>query len=136
MALNVATTHVVTVNSVDVSDHCTAVEVTDTADEIDSTNFGSGGNRERLGGLGDGAVTLTLQQDYAASEVDATINGLVGSLTAVNAKHDSGATSATNPDYQANYLVSQYTPIAGNVGDLETFNVTWPRSGALTRATS
>lgn len=136
MALNVATTHVVTINSVDLSDHCTAVEVTDTADEIDSTNFGSSGNRERLGGLGDGSVTMTLQQDYAASEVDATINGLVGTLTAVNVKHDTAATSATNPSYNASYLVSQYPAISGSVGDLETFNVTWPRSGALTRATA
>jgi hypothetical protein len=32
--------------------------------------------------------------------------------------------------------VSQYTPIAGAVGDLATFDVTFPTVGAVTRATA
>ena len=48
----------------------------------------------------------------------------------------SGTVTATNPQYEFNALVTQYTPYSGAVGDLATLSVTWPVDGAVTRATA
>ena len=46
------------------------------------------------------------------------------------------AVSATNPSYTFSVLVSEWTPLNGGVGELATASVTWPISGAITKATS
>jgi hypothetical protein len=47
-----------------------------------------------------------------------------------------GSTTATNPSYSFNALVSEWQPLSGAVGELATASVTWPVSGAITKATS
>lgn len=133
MASFVTTNFSLTVNSVDLTDHAEMVEIADDFDEVDFTNFGSGGNRERKAGLGDGSVTVLWQQDYAASKVDATLWAARGTAITVSCRPTSAAQSATNPTYAASYLVSQFKPIAGKVGDKAGFTTTWKRTGALSR---
>lgn len=134
MASFVSTTTTVIVGGVDLTDHIESCEVSDDFEEQDFTNFGSAGNKERKAGLGDGSVTILWQQDYAASKVEATLYANRGALVTVVAKATSAATSATNPTFSASYLMSQWKPIAGKVGDKAGFTTTWKRSGALTRA--
>jgi len=136
MATFVITSPVITVNGVDLSDHVTSVEINDSTADVNTTNFGSSGNTTRTGGLKDGSITIEFQQDYAASKVDATIWAARGTVIAVQVKATSAANSATNPRYDGSYLVNQYKPVAGKVGDLSTLSVSWPRSGDLTRTTS
>ena len=125
----------ITINSVDLSDHITSASLEIAYDDVETTSFGDA-VRTRIGGLGDGTLNMTFNQDYASSEVDATLNGLVGTSTAFVLKPTSAAVSATNPSYAGNCIVTSYTPIAAEVGTLATLSVSWPVTGAITRATS
>jgi hypothetical protein len=136
MAAFVITAPVITVNGVDLSDHVDSVEINDETADVKTTNFGSSGNETRVGGLKSGSITINFQQDYAASKVDATIWAARGTAIAVNVKATSASNSATNPRYDGSYLVTQYKPVSGKVGDLSVLSITWPRTGDLTRTTS
>ena len=128
-------TATITINSVDLSDHITSASLEISYDDVETTSFGDA-VRTRIGGLGDATLNLTFNQDYAASEGDATLNALVGTSTAFVLKPTSGAVSATNPSYAGNCIVTSYTPISAEVGTLATLSVSWPVTGAITRATS
>ena len=71
MAKFVLTNAMVKINSVDLSDHVSSVTLDITADEVEDTPFGQT-FKSRLGGLKDGTLSIDFQQDFAASEVDAT----------------------------------------------------------------
>jgi hypothetical protein len=53
-----------------VSAFTTSVEVSFESDELDFTNFGSGGWRQKITGLATGNISLTFNQDFAATTVD------------------------------------------------------------------
>ena len=125
----------VTINSVDLSDHVSSVTLDITADEVEETAFGQT-FKSRLGGLKDGTLSIDFQQDFAASEVDATLWPLLGTVTTFEIKADSGAVAATNPKYSGSVLVNQHQPVANGVGELASFSVSFPTSGTITRATS
>ena len=135
MARIVLTDVEVTVNSVDLSDHIASVTIDQSFNEVTTTAFGDAGVT-RIAGLEDSSVSLEFHQDFAASSVDATLNALVGTTTSVVVKPTSSAVSATNPSYTMTCLVNQWNPISGGAGDLSTVSVTWPVSGAITRAES
>jgi len=135
MAALVLTNAYITINSVNLSDHITSVTINTTEDVIDTTAFGSTA-RTRVAGLLDNSVVIEFQQDYAASNVEATIYPLVGSTTTVVVKPNGSTTGATNPSYTFTALVSEWQPLNGAVGELATASVTWPISGTITKATS
>jgi hypothetical protein len=138
MARIVLTNAYVTINSVNLSDHIASITLTTTDDVIETTAFGSTA-RTRIGGLADNSVALEFHQDYAAANVEATINGspsLVGTVTAVVVKPNGATTAADNPAYSFNALVSEWTPLNGAVGELATASVTWPIDGNITKAVS
>jgi len=136
MARIVLTDASITVNSVDLSDHIASVTITSSYDAVETTAFSGDGARTRVAGLVDNSIALEFHQDYAASEVEATIYPLLGTTTTVVVKPTSGAVAADNPSYTMSALVSEWTPVAGTVGELATASVTWPVSGAVTKATS
>ena len=105
MAKFVLTDASVTLNSVDLSDHVSSVTLDITADEIVTTAMGDT-FQSRTGGLKDGTLSIEFQQDFAASEVDATLFPLLGTTTSFVVKPTSGAVSATNPSYSGNVLVN------------------------------
>lgn len=138
MARLVLTNAYVTINGVNLSDHIASITLTTTDDVIETTAFGTSA-RTRVGGLADNSIALEFHQDYAASSVEATINGttsLVGTTTAVVVKPNGGTTGSDNPAYSFNALVSEWTPLNGAVGELATASVTWPIDGAITKAVS
>lgn len=136
MAKLVTNNYTITVNGTDFSDHLAAIEFNITVDEQETTAFGSG-FRSRIGSLKDASVTLSWHQDYGSSSVDATLFPLLGSYATVVAKPTSGTVTATNPSYTGVFLVSEYTPVSGNVGDLATFDTTWNiASGSVARGTA
>lgn len=136
MARLVLTNAYVTINGVNLSDHIASITLTTTDDVIDTTAFSSTAARTRIGGLADNSVALEFHQDYATSSVEATIYPLVGSTTAVVVKPNGSTTAADNPSYSFTALVSEWTPLGGAVGELATASVTWPISGAITKAVS
>lgn len=136
MAKTVITSRYVSLNGTDISSSLSGASLEITVEEVDKTSLGSAGWREVAAGLKSGSVTLNFQQDFGASGVDATLYPLIGTEGTVVIRPTSGSVSATNPAYTATVLVSQYTPIAGSVGDLATFDVTFPTVGAISRATA
>jgi hypothetical protein len=125
----------VVLNSVDLSDHVASVTLDITAEEIVTTSMGET-FVSRTGGLKSGSLSIDFQQDFAASEVDATLFPLLGTTTAFVVKPTSGSVSSTNPSYSGNVLVNQHIPVGNAVGELATMSVSFPTSGTITRATS
>jgi len=136
MAIFVATDFSVSINgSTALASYLTQVELKTSTNDVTTTAFGSSWVT-RVAGLREGSLTLTFNQDYAASTVDATLWPLLGTNATVVIKPTSTAVSASNPAYTAVCLVSDLTPVSGNIGDLATFSVTWPTTGAVSRATA
>jgi hypothetical protein len=136
MAIFVATDFSVSINgSTALATYLTQVELKTSANDITTTAFGSTWV-SRVAGLKEGSLTLQFNQDYAVSTVDATLWPLLGTNATVVIKPTSTATSATNPAYTAICLVTDLTPVSGNIGDLATFSVTWPTTGTVSRATA
>lgn len=135
MATFVLTDADVTVNSVNLSDWVTSVTLSIEVDDQEDTAMGDT-YRSRVGGLKEWTMDIDFNADFGASAVDQTVWPLLGTSVAVTVKPTSGTTSATNPSYSGNVLVTEYSPIDGDVGDLATTSVSWPGNGSLTRSTS
>lgn len=135
MAAFVYTDASLTVNGVDLSTKVKSVTLTIDVAAIDATAMGGGGYVANVGGLKSGSLAVTFNDDLAASSVDVTIFPLLGTSVAFTLKSLSTATAATNPQYSGNVLVTG-TSIGGGVGELAAKSVTWPTTGAVTRATS
>ncbi len=125
----------VTLAGTDISNNVAAITLSTSAAEVPTTSFGSGGAVTRVSGLIDNTVTLSLHNDYNA--IDGLIFPLVGS-TAVTMviKPGTAAVSTANPSYTFSVLCTNFDCISGAVGELNSADVTWPISGAITKATS
>ncbi len=134
MAKIVLTDAKVTINSVILSDHISNVTIDTKDDIIETTGFGSTGAKTRVAGLVDNSVTFDFIQDYASANVEATIYPLLGTTTTITILPTSGTNTSTNPSYTFTALVSEWQPLKGAVGQLATATVTWPISGAITKA--
>ena len=141
MAHFVLTDAYVEVNGVVLSDHARSVTVVDNRAQVEATGFGATNNAYAKG-LGDGSITIEFMQDFAAGEVHATLQPLVGSTTPISVKvrATSSAISATNPSIELNSaLMFDYSPLAGNIGALSTFTATFQNassSGGITYDTT
>ncbi len=125
----------VTLNGTDISNNVAAITISTSASEVPTTSFGSGGAVTRVSGLIDNSVTLSIHNDYNA--IDGLIFPLIGS-TAVTmvVKPGTAAVSTANPSYTFSVLCTNFDVINGAVGELNSADVTWPISGAITKATS
>jgi len=121
--------------STDISQYITSVSLNSTFDIVETTAFGNTA-KTRVAGLADNSVTFEFNQDYATSAIEQTIYPLLGTAATVVAKPVAGTTTAINPQYTFSALISEWTPLNGSVGELATASVTWPISGAITKATS
>ena len=128
----------VSVNSVSLTDQCTAAVFTHRFDQLENTTFGQT-SRQYQAGLGNHEVTLTLYQSYAATETEASIYALVGTTTTIELSPTvAGLTtpSATAPKYTlTNAYLESHTPINASLGELSTIDLTFT-GGTLTKATS
>ena len=61
---------------------------------------------------------------------------LIGSTASIVIKPNGTAVGTANPSYTATVLVTEWTPVNGAVGELNTADVTWPISGTITKATA
>mgnify|MGYP003120662696 FL=1 len=136
MAKYVVTGTSVTLNGSDISANTARAELVINAAEVDTTDFGSGGFTEVIGGLKSGQVTLDFHNDFGSGGVSDLLKDLVGTIGTVTIDPTGAGAGATNPIYTAEVLISSFTPIAGAVGDLATFSVTFPTSGSVTFATA
>ena len=137
MAKYVVTSNKVTLNTDDISSSCARAELVINAAEVDTTDFGSSGWTEVIGGLKSGTVSLDFHSDFGSGAVSALFQDLVGTIGTVTLVAGNGtAASATTPEYTATVLINSFTPIAGAVGDLSTFSVSFPTTGEVSYATA
>jgi len=116
---------VVTVNSVDLSDQCTAATFTQRYDALEATAFGDT-SRKFVNGLGNHEVTLTFYMSYAATETFATLENVVGGPVTVIVKPTSGADGATNPGFTlTGAYLGELPVISATMGELSTVDVTF-----------
>jgi hypothetical protein len=134
MARIVLTDAKITINSVNLSDHIASVTLNTSNDVVETTGFSSTAARTRVAGLQDNSVTLEFHQDFATSNVEQTIYPLIGTNTTIVVSPTSSGVGATNPTYTFSATVSEWQPLSGAVGELATASVTWPISGAITKA--
>jgi hypothetical protein len=109
-----------------------AVEVEDK----DVTTYASLGWKESLGGLKSGELGCEFLQDFAASQLDAIMWPLLGTVVPFEVRADQAAVSTNNPKYTGSLLINGWSPITGAVGDEATVSQSFPTSGAVTRATA
>eukprot|EP00918_Siedleckia_nematoides_P001635 GHVU01003850.1.p2 GENE.GHVU01003850.1~~GHVU01003850.1.p2 ORF type:complete len:137 (-),score=22.09 GHVU01003850.1:712-1122(-) len=122
------------VNSVDISSWITSSNVNIQADTVDTVAMGDTWVTTKPT-FKRGSVSLEINQDFAASAIDATLNGLVGTSVAFKYRPVSGSVvGATNPEYTGNVVITEYSPADQGAGDIASFSVTWPFDGAVTRA--
>lgn len=135
MAVLVLTDASITVNSVALSDHANSVTLNYEIDSVETTAFGSTGHKF-AGGLQNNSLDIEFMQDFAATNVEATIYPLVGTTTTVVIKPTSAAVSATNPSYTlTGTFLAAHTPVAAAVGELAMTSLSFA-GGVLTKATS
>jgi len=126
----------VKVNSVDLSDHVTAVTLNRSFDELEVTSMGDSGHRF-VKGLEASSVTIDFLNDMASSETLLTLQAAWGTTVEVKLIQDStAAVGANNPLYTFNVLVNNTTDINGDVASVGMQSVTWNVQGATTVATT
>ena len=130
----VLTNAFISVGGVDLSDLVASVTLNETFDVVETTAFSSTAAKTRVAGLEDNSITLEFHQDYATGEVEQTIYPLLGTAAAVIVRPNGSSTSAFNPSYTCSAIISEWTPINGSVGELASASVTWPVTGAITKA--
>lgn len=122
------------VNAVDLSNRIESMTLNLGAETPDSTSMGDG-TRTRQVSFIEWSVEVTFRQDFAASNVDATLFPLVGAAAfAMIIRPDAGAIGAANPEFTGNALLSTYNPLTGGVGDVAAAPSTFMGDGALARA--
>lgn len=126
----------VKVNSVDLSDHVTAVTINRTFDELEVTAMGDSGHKF-VKGLEASSITIDFLNDTASANVLATLQAAWGTNVPIVLLQTKGtAVSATNPLYTATCLINNTTDINGATGDLSTQSITFNVSGTIAVATT
>lgn len=86
----------------------------------------------RKAGLADWKLTLRMYQDYASGKTDALLNAAVGVETAIKVRPSkTDAISATNPEYQGNGMMGEYSPVDGSVGDMDEVGAVFESSDGV-----
>jgi hypothetical protein len=126
----------VKVNSVDLSDHVTAVTINRSFDELEVTSMGDSGHKY-VKGLEASSITIDFLNDTATANVLATLQAAWGTNVPIVLLQTKGTiVSATNPLYTATCLINNTTDINGAVGDMSTQSITFNVSGTVAVATT
>lgn len=125
-----------TINSVDYTalSMVKSAQLTLDAAQLDPTAMGDSWT-EVLGGLKSGSLAVTFNDDYAASSIDQLLFPLFGTVVTFLLRPTTAAVGVTNPNYTGSIFIAQHT-LGGAVGDLAAKSLTFPTSGAITRATA
>ena len=135
MAVYLANTGVLTVNSVDLSTLVTNVVINRSFDELEITALGDTGHKF-VKGLEASSITIDFLNDSASAKTLQTLNTTWGTSVTVTFKQTSAITSAENPLYTMTCLINNTTPVNGAVADLSTQSVTWNVMGTIAITTS
>lgn len=131
MAIFLSNGVVVTLNSVDLSDHVTSATINRTFDELEVTAMGDTAHKF-VKGLESSTITLDFLNDTATGEVLQTLQAAWGTTVPLTLKQTSGTIATTNPEYQTTVLVNNTTDINGAVGDISTQSITFTCNSPIT----
>lgn len=132
------------VNSVALSAFVQEMTLNYESETVDDTTMGAN-TRSSRGSLKNWSISAKLLQDFAASQVDATLFPLVGTTFAFEIRPSSAVVGTANPKFTGNALLTSYTVLSGSVGDMLSATIELvPSKGAsggvtaadLVRATS
>ena len=132
MAKLVLTNSNITIGGTDVSANVASVQIETSVDEVETTEFGPGNGKTRVGGLLDTTISLSMHNDY--SVIEGLVYPLIGSTTTIVVKPNGTAVSTANPSYSMTALVTGWSPVNGAVGELASVDISWPVSGTVTKA--
>jgi hypothetical protein len=140
MASYVQTAEYVAIDSTDLSAFIRSASLEITADNVEFTNFGSSGSREYKQGLKGATLNVEFFEDFAnsATAVDQKLWGIfnTGSNVTFEIRPTNAAVGTANPKYTGSVCPTGYSPFTGSVGDAGSVSISWPVSGAVSRATS
>lgn len=104
------------------------------ATQLDASVFGDGWVKN-VAGLKSGTLTVEFLDDFSASQLDATLWPLFGTLVTFKVRPDAGAVGTGNPQYSGSILIAQHN-VGGSLNELAGKSLSFPLSGAVTRATA
>jgi hypothetical protein len=133
MAVMALTTEYTSINAVDESANIKSSTLTIDVNPLDTTDFASAGWTEVIGGLKSGTLAIEFQDDVAAAAIDSKLWALLGTVVAFEVRLTSAAVGASNPKWTGSVLITSHS-VGGAVGDLATKSLSFPTTGAVTRA--
>lgn len=101
---------------------------------LDSSVFGDGWTKN-TGGMKSGTLTLEFLDDFDASQLDALLWPLFGTVVTFKVRPDAAVVGTGNPQYSGSVLINQHN-VGGSLGELAAKSLTFPTSGAVARATA
>ena len=129
--------------TVDLSQYVTSITLTQTFDEVETTAMSTSSTASHTfaKGLESSTLTVDFLNDWAASQVQATLQAAYGTtVTAliVPVKSASTVISATNPLYTVSILVNNLTPVGspGTPGDYARSSMTFTCNSAVAYSTT
>ena len=125
----------VVLNSVDLSDHVTAVTVNQSFDELEVTAMGDSAHKFAKG-LEASTITLDFLNDTASASVNQTLKAAFGTTVPIVIKQTSSAVSTTNPSYSTTILINNLNQVNGAVGDISSQSLTFTCNSIITVATA
>lgn len=135
MAVFALTSEFTSLNGADRSADIKSSVLTVDVNELDTTDFASSGWTEVIGGLKSGTLAIEFQDDVVAAAVDSVLWPLLGTVVTFEVRATSAVVGTSNPKYTGSVLITQAS-IGGAVGELAMKSLTFPTSGAVTRATA
>jgi len=132
----VLTSTFLSIGGTDLSTYTSKAEVTVEVEEKDVTTFGSGGWKALLGGLKSGQIAITWKNDITVGDLDGILWPFFGTNQSFEVRGTSAVVGTSNPKYTGIVVVKALMPISGSVGDVNEQSVTYPTSGAVSRATA
>jgi hypothetical protein len=137
VGVKLATAAAPTTPSIDISSVVTNAVINQIVDELEVTSMGDQSHRY-VAGLQSGTFSIDCINDWAASQVNTTLNAAFGQTISVSVITVKGtAVSATNPSYQFSILVNNLTPIGtGGVAEVASSSLSFTVNSAITVSTT
>ena len=127
------------INGVDLSDHVREMSLDTSVAELPDNVHGDN-TAKVAAGLEDWTVNVTFLQDFAASKVDITLDGMGGvghtQKNIIIGPDKTTAVSTTNPRYSGEAILASYRPLGGAHGSNLECTATFRAAGNLTRGTT
>lgn len=126
----------VKINAVDISAYVTSATLTQSSDELEITAMGDSA-RKYVSGLQTGKLDLEFLNDFAASQVCATLQSAIYTTVTAKLVPGPGTTiSATNPLYTVSVLINNLTPISGAAGEMSASSLSLTCNSTIVQTTS